>query len=131
MGGRIARRPDLYDSIRTSYRLTRRADARLARRIRSAVGDAKRVINIGAGTGSYEPDDCTVIAVEPSMVMISQRPARAAPVVRAVAEHYLSGSAASTWRWPCGRSTTGLIFAVGSRSCGGWLAELSLLPPPQ
>jgi hypothetical protein len=64
----------------------------LARRIRSAVGDAKRVINIGAGTGSYEPDDCTVIAVEPSMVMISQRPARAAPVVRAVAEHTFQGA---------------------------------------
>jgi SAM-dependent methyltransferase len=44
------------------------------------------VLNIGAGTGSYEPDDCTVIAVEPSMVMIGQRPATAAPAVRAIAE---------------------------------------------
>jgi len=82
----IARRPDFYDIIGTTYQLTRRADARLAMRIRSAVGDALSVVNIGAGTGSCEPDDCAVIAVEPSMVMISQRPQGAAPVVRAVAE---------------------------------------------
>ena len=82
----ITRRPDLYDAIGMTYHLTRHADLRLARRIRSAVGDATTVLNIGAGTGSYEPDDCTVIAVEPSMVMIGQRPATAAPAVRAIAE---------------------------------------------
>ena len=44
------------------------------------------VANIGAGTGSYEPSN-TVVAVEPSKVMIRQRSDGAAPVVRAVAEH--------------------------------------------
>ena len=79
----IAKRPDVYDTIGATYGLTRRAEAR---RIRSAVGNAKTVINIGAGTGSYEPDDCKVIAVEPSMVMINQRPGSAALVVNGVAE---------------------------------------------
>jgi SAM-dependent methyltransferase len=82
----MTRRPDLYDTIGTTYGLTRRADDRLARRIRSAVGDAATVINVGAGTGSYEPDDCAVIAVEPSAVMLSQRRDGAAPAVRAAAE---------------------------------------------
>jgi SAM-dependent methyltransferase len=44
------------------------------------------VLNVGAGTGSYEPADRTVVAVEPSGVMISQRPPGSGPVVRAVAE---------------------------------------------
>jgi len=86
MRGSIVRRPDLYDAIGTTYSRTRRADARLATRIRAAVGDGGRVINVGAGTGSYEPDDCAVIAVEPSMVMISQRSDGAAPAVQATAE---------------------------------------------
>jgi SAM-dependent methyltransferase len=82
----MTRRADLYDTIGTTYGLTRRADERLARSIRSAVGDATTVVNVGAGTGSYEPDDCAVIAVEPSAVMLGQRRTEAAPAVRAVAE---------------------------------------------
>jgi SAM-dependent methyltransferase len=62
------------------------ADPRLAQPIRDALGDARSVVNVGAGTGSYEPRDREVVAVEPSAVMISQRPADAAPVVRAAAE---------------------------------------------
>jgi SAM-dependent methyltransferase len=54
--------------------------------IHRALGAAEVVLNVGAGTGSYEPSDRRVIAVEPSFVMIAQRPSVAAPVVQAVAE---------------------------------------------
>ncbi|MCJ7437040.1 MAG: class I SAM-dependent methyltransferase [Acidimicrobiia bacterium] len=66
--------------------MRRRPDPSIARRIRAALGDAATVINVGAGAGSYEPDDRTVVAVEPSMVMLSQRPVAAAPAARAVDE---------------------------------------------
>lgn len=44
------------------------------------------MVNVGAGAGSYEPGDREVTAVEPSGVMIAQRPPGAAPVVQASAE---------------------------------------------
>jgi SAM-dependent methyltransferase len=75
----------LYDSIGKSYVRYRRPDPRIAAAITSALGGAKRIVNIGAGAGSYEPGDREVIAVEPSEIMIRQRPALAAPVVRASA----------------------------------------------
>ena len=62
-----------------------RPDQRIASAIEAALGDAQ-VVNIGAGTGSYEPLGRTVIAVEPSEVMIRQRPAGAAPCLRGSAE---------------------------------------------
>jgi hypothetical protein len=40
----------------------------------------RTVLNVGAGTGSYEPPHCAVTAVEPSEVMIAQRPPGAAAV---------------------------------------------------
>jgi SAM-dependent methyltransferase len=52
----------------------------------SALGDAASVVNVGAGAGSYEPRDRRVIAVEPSALMIAQRPSDAAPAVQAAAE---------------------------------------------
>jgi SAM-dependent methyltransferase len=64
----------------------RREDPRIAARIRAALGDARTVVNVGAGAGSYEPADLEVVAVEPSETMIAQRPEGAAPVVRAFAE---------------------------------------------
>ena len=76
----------LYDTIGRTYASTRCADPRVAAAIHAALGDARAVLNVGAGAGSYEPDT-TVLAVEPSPVMIAQRPASSAPVVRAVAEH--------------------------------------------
>jgi SAM-dependent methyltransferase len=76
----------LYDSIGRGYTAVRREDPRIAARIRAALGDARTVVNVGAGTGAYEPPDLEVVAVEPSEVMIAQRPAGAAPVVRAHAE---------------------------------------------
>ncbi len=75
-----------YDVIGAAYALRRRPDPRIAAAIASALGDARSVVNIGAGTGSYEPTDRVVQAVEPSELMISQRPAGAAPCVRASAE---------------------------------------------
>jgi ubiquinone/menaquinone biosynthesis C-methylase UbiE len=75
-----------YDRIGVGYGEHRRADPRIAARIEAALGDARSVVNVGAGAGSYEPRDREVTAVEPSIEMISQRPAGAAPVVRASAE---------------------------------------------
>jgi SAM-dependent methyltransferase len=82
----MARVSELYDSIGVGYTAVRRPDPRIAAQIRAALGDARTVVNVGAGAGSYEPADLEVVAVEPSEVMIAQRPGGAAPVVRAVAE---------------------------------------------
>ncbi|SEL43081.1 MerR family transcriptional regulator [Streptacidiphilus jiangxiensis] len=75
----------LYDTIGSAYPATRRTDPRIAARIRDALGDARTVLNVGAGTGSYEPPDREVTAVEPSAVMRALRPAGAAPCVAASA----------------------------------------------
>ena len=69
-------------ALSEGYALRRRPDPRIALAIVSALGDARTVINVGAGTGSYEPMDRTVQAVEPSEDMIAQRAAGAAPCVR-------------------------------------------------
>src|SRR5713226_6432675 len=76
----------LYDTIGATYTVTRRTEPRIAARIWAALGDARTVLNVGAGTGSYEPPDRDVTAVEPSALMRAQRPAGAAPCVAAVAE---------------------------------------------
>jgi SAM-dependent methyltransferase len=78
--------PAVYETIGVGYRSTRRPDPRLERRVHAALGDAPTVLNVGAGAGSYEPSDRTVVALEPSDVMLAQRPAGAAPAVRGVAE---------------------------------------------
>lgn len=77
----------VYDHIGTTYDRYRRPDPRLTTAIERALGDAERLLNVGSGTGSYEPPGRHVTAVEPSMVMVRQRPSTAAPVVQAVAEH--------------------------------------------
>ena len=77
----------LYDTIGTTYSLTRRTDPRIAERIWSALGDAETILNVGAGTGSYEPPDREVLAVEPSELMRSQRVLGAAPCLAGVAEN--------------------------------------------
>lgn len=76
----------LYDDIGRSYANYRQPDLRIAAAIDGALGDAASVINVGAGAGSYEPAGKTVLAVEPSTVMIQQRPPGAAPCVQGVAE---------------------------------------------
>jgi SAM-dependent methyltransferase len=75
-----------YETIGATYARSRRTEPRIAAQIVAALGDANPVLNVGAGTGSYEPTDRRVIGVEPSAVMISQRAPDAAPVVRGVAE---------------------------------------------
>ncbi|SMD26726.1 Methyltransferase domain-containing protein [Kibdelosporangium aridum] len=76
----------LYDSIGVGYTTARRTDPRWMAAILAALGEAKTVLDVGAGTGSYEPADRPVYAVEPSSEMIGQRDKDAPPVVRAVAE---------------------------------------------
>lgn len=77
----------LYDAIGATYTVTRRTEPRIAERFWAALGDARTIVNVGAGTGSYEPADREVTAVEPSAVMRAQRPAGAAPCVAAAAEN--------------------------------------------
>lgn len=76
----------MYDRIGGSYRRGRQPDPRIAALLWAAVGDASPVVNVGAGSGSYELPDRPLVAVEPSGVMLAQRPAGAAPAVQAVAE---------------------------------------------
>ena len=76
----------LYDTIGRGYALMRRPDPRIAGAIGKALGNAESVVNVGAGAGGYEPTDRRVVAVEPSVAMIEQRPAGAAPAVQAEAE---------------------------------------------
>jgi SAM-dependent methyltransferase len=75
-----------YDDIGRTYTVTRRADPRLQAVIERALGNARSVLNVGAGTGSYEPVDREVTAVEPSPVMCAQRPPHAPPAIHAHAE---------------------------------------------
>lgn len=75
-----------YQTIGQGYSAHRRPDGRIAEMIERAVGSAQTVVNVGAGTGAYEPVDRRVIAVEPSRVMIEQRTPDKAPVVQAFAE---------------------------------------------
>ncbi|CAM5262656.1 hypothetical protein STENM327S_07214 [Streptomyces tendae] len=76
----------LYENIGAAYPATRRTEPRIAAQVWEALGDARTVLNVGAGTGSYEPPDREVTAVEPSAVMRAQRPAGAARCVAAAAE---------------------------------------------
>jgi ubiquinone/menaquinone biosynthesis C-methylase UbiE len=75
-----------YDIIGVDYANLRKADARIAAHIHAALGDAKTVLNVGAGAGNYEPTDRSVTAVEPSAEMIAQRPPHLGPAVQASAD---------------------------------------------
>ncbi len=75
----------LYDAIGVGYRDFRRPDPRLETAIIRALNQAETVVNVGAGAGSYEPSDRSVVAVEPAMTMIRQRRPGSAPVVQASA----------------------------------------------
>jgi SAM-dependent methyltransferase len=74
-----------YDTIGHGYARTRREDHRIRARIHAALGEARTVVNVGAGAGSYEPLDRHVVAIEPSDVMAAQRPRQLAPAIRATA----------------------------------------------
>lgn len=75
-----------YDRLGRGYGRVRRPDPRIATQIDAALGDARTVLNVGAGTGSYEPAEREVTAVEPSMEMIGQRPSGSTPAMQASAE---------------------------------------------
>lgn len=76
-----------YDVIGATYTATRRADPRVEAQIRSALGDARRVLNVGGGTGSYESAGPVVATIDPSPVMLAQRAPGSAPAMQGVAEH--------------------------------------------
>jgi SAM-dependent methyltransferase len=75
-----------YDRIGLGYARFRKPDPRIKARIAAALADSRTVVNVGAGAGSYEPADRVVLAIEPSAEMVKQRPANAAPCIRAAAE---------------------------------------------
>jgi len=99
---------ELYDRLGERYSLARRADPRIAASVWSLLGDAESVLNVGAGAGSYEPSDRTVVALEPSGVMRRQRPPEAAECVAGIAEALPFADASfdsvmsvcSDWFWP-------------------------------
>ena len=76
----------IYDTIGVDYSTLRKSDPHITAAIEAGLGDAKTVVNVGAGAGSYEPADRRVTAVEPSQEMISQR-VNANPVIQGVAEN--------------------------------------------
>lgn len=76
-----------YDTIGHGYSLTRREDPRIRAKIHAALGNARTVVNVGAGAGAYEPTDRHVIAIEPSDVMAAQRSHDLAPAIRAYANN--------------------------------------------
>lgn len=78
-------KPQIYDRIGVGYAQARRADPRIAQQVRDALGDVDSIVNVGAGTGNYEPLDVALTAVEPNGVMIGQR-SSLAPIVQAFAE---------------------------------------------
>jgi SAM-dependent methyltransferase len=75
-----------YERGGAGYALRRRTDPTIAALVRQALGDARTLVNVGAGAGSYEPDDLVVTAIEPSAMMRSQRRSDR-PAIDAVAEH--------------------------------------------
>ena len=115
----------LYDTIGAVYTVTRSTEPRIAAQVWAALGDARTVLNVGAGTGSYEPPGRDVTAVEPSAVMWSQRPEGAAPCMAAIAESLpfqdQSFGAAMAFKSICGSwPAVAATCVVGAR---GWLAE--------
>ena len=76
-----------YDAGGGGYAAARRTDPRIAALVHAALGPARSVLNVGAGAGSYEPEDRAVTAVEPSPSMRAQRPAHLGPAIDATAEH--------------------------------------------
>jgi hypothetical protein len=76
-----------YAAHGQGYAQQRRADPRIAALIHRAIGSARTVLNVGAGAGSYEPEDRHVVAIEPSAAMRAQRPRHLAPAICGVAEH--------------------------------------------
>jgi SAM-dependent methyltransferase len=112
----------VYDTIGQDYTAHRRPDPRWAALIATELGQTARLLNVGAGTGSYEPADRAVVAVEPSAVMIGQRPPGTAPAVRA------SGTALPV----ADRAFDAVLAVLTIHHWGDWragLAELCRVAP--
>jgi hypothetical protein len=90
----------LYDSVGRTYRATCQADPRIEAQICAALAGCDSVVNIGAGTGSYEPAQ-TIAAIEPGRTMIDQRPAGTAPTIRRSQSTSRWARTVRTRRWPC------------------------------
>jgi len=84
-----------YARYGTGYAVHRRGDPRIADLIHSALDPSGPVLNVGAGSGSYEPSGRAVLAVEPSEAMVAQRPTGSAPVIRALADDAVTSSMAT------------------------------------
>lgn len=76
-----------YDAHGSGYARQRRTDPRIAALVHQALGSVRTVLNVGAGAGSYEPEDRHVIAIEPSSAMRAQRPKHLVPAIHGVAEN--------------------------------------------
>jgi SAM-dependent methyltransferase len=133
--------PAVYDRIGAGYTEHRRPDPRMAAAIHAGLGDARTVVNVGAGTGAYEPTDRCVIAVEPSRAMIAQRPPASAPVILGtadalpLADHTVDAAMTtlSLHHWPDWRAgivemlrvtqRRVVVFTWDNRSDGFWLTR--------
>jgi hypothetical protein len=101
------------DRIGVGYTSVRRADPRIDARIRAAIGNAKRIVSVGAGAGSYGPDERVVAAVEPSSEMIEQRPSHSAQPYGQLRKTCPSRTGSSTLRSPFSRSITEATAEAG------------------
>ncbi len=130
----------LYDTIGTNYAELRRPDPRIAAAIGTALGPADTVLNVGAGTGAYEPAGRRVTAVEPSAEMIGKRAPSAATVVQVGAEDLPFGDGVfdaamailTVHHWPdktaglreVRRVTRGrIVLLTFDPSCRPWLTD--------
>ena len=107
-----------YEAHGARLRRRRRPDPRIAAQIHAALGDARTVLNVGAGAGSYEPEDRHVVAVEPSAAMRAQRPAHLAPAIDATAEALPFDDGGFDAAMARSRSTSGPTSTPGWPSCG-------------
>jgi len=76
-----------YDQLAEQYKTYRQPDPKIAARIQFHIQGAQRVLNVGAGMGSYEPEDCEVVAIEPSHDMIAKRKRDKATLIQGFAEN--------------------------------------------
>jgi len=133
-----------YDAKGAGYAAVRQPDPRIAEHVHAALGEARTVLNVGAGAGSYEPEDRHVVAVEPSGTMRAQRPRHLAPAIDATAEHLpfdddafdASMASITVHQWPdlekglaeLRRVTAGPVVVLtidGTSLSRSWIAEYS------
>jgi len=79
--------PVNYNKLAESYQKYRKPDSRIAERILYHVGDSEKILNVGAGIGSYEPSRADIVALEPSYGMILQRSHSQTKLIQGIAEH--------------------------------------------